>query len=173
MEDLFSILIAVGAIYGFYRWFSSASSYSLPSNSNGLSNIRQADVQALRTLFPQIDNASLVYDLVQTRSIERTAENVLRRGRLAQPPSGFTLPSHLDVEPLTETLTTSRAATGKDASNLIEKYHLKDKDSTAINPSASWGNTTTEREKAFKDRKAKMILEARKKLIDKKKSEIL
>ncbi|EOR04851.1 hypothetical protein J056_000200 [Wallemia ichthyophaga EXF-994] len=180
MEDLFSILIAVGAIYGFYRWFNSstapASSSSSSSNGGGLSNIRQADVQALRTLFPQIDNSALVYDLMETRSIERTAENVLRRGRLTTPPYGFQLPSHLVVEPLSESLpnnTGNSTSSTKDThKNLIKKYNLEDKDVDSINVNNGWGTTTGERDRQFKERKAKMILEARRKLIDKKKREV-
>lgn len=38
MEDLFSILIAVGAIYGFYRWFNSSAAPASSNSAGGLSN---------------------------------------------------------------------------------------------------------------------------------------
>ena len=89
-----------------------------------------------------------------------------------QPPSNFHLPSHLDVVPLTESLSRPSSEKKKDDGNLIKKYDLEDKDGNDINVTPSWGTTSNEREKTFKDRKAKMILDARKRLIDKKKNEI-
>lgn len=93
-----------------------------------------------------------------------------------QPPSDFQLPSHLVVEPLSESLpntsNTSRASNSA-SRNLIQKYNLENKDVDFINVDNGWGATTSERDRQFKDRKAKMILEARRKLIDKKKREVL
>ena len=100
----------------------------------------------------------------------------------SQPPSGFSLPSHLIVEPLTETApinsnSNSNSASGtpsnKTNKNLIEKYNLENRDVDSIQVDKGWAATTGERDKQLKERKAKMILDARKKLIEKKKREVV
>ncbi|TIB65191.1 hypothetical protein E3P78_00691 [Wallemia ichthyophaga] len=149
---------------------------SIDGSTRAQPQLAAAAAVAMAVAYPIIDNSALVYDLMETRSIERTAENVLRRGRLTTPPYGFQLPSHLVVEPLSESLpnnTGNSTSSTKDThKNLIKKYNLEDKDVDSINVNNGWGTTTGERDRQFKERKAKMILEARRKLIDKKKREV-
>lgn len=162
--------------------------------------VPQHMIDSVKTLFPHIPDASIRYDLQRSGSIEATCERILNEGGLPPPPAGFfgtaepSTPSNaatLRAENANRSTPNGTAAgsastssTPSKSPNLISRYNLQSRlasgdlpgtpDSHASSSShgspSSWAATPEARAKLLKDRKEQMILEARKKMLEKQQS---
>ncbi|KAJ1028422.1 hypothetical protein NDA16_001589 [Ustilago loliicola] len=158
--------------------------------------VPQHMVDSVKTLFPHISDASIRYDLQRSGSVEATCERILNEGGLPSPPAGFFGTAEPSTPSNAATLraqnanrTPNGAASGSASSvstpskspNLISRYGLQSRiagsDDLPSTPNShtsnsshgspsSWATTPEERAKLLKDRKEQMILEARRKLLE-------
>lgn len=158
--------------------------------------VPQQMVDSVKTLFPHIPDASIRYDLQRSGSVEATCERILNEGGLPAPPAGFFGTAEPSTPSNAATLraqnanrTPNGAASGsassmstpKKSPNLISRFGLQSRivgsdgmpstpDSQASSSShgspSSWATTPEARAKLLKDRKEQMILEARRKLLE-------
>lgn len=155
--------------------------------------VPQHMVDSVKTLFPHISDASIRYDLQRSGSVEATCERILNEGGLPSPPAGFfgtaepSTPSNaatLGAQNANRTpngAASSSVSTSSKSPNLISRFGLQSRiavvddmpaipTSNASNSSqgspSSWATTPEERAKLLKDRKEQMILEARRKLLE-------
>lgn len=158
--------------------------------------VPQHMVDSVKTLFPHIPDASIRYDLQRSGSVEATCERILNEGGLPSPPAGFfgtaepSTPSHAatlraqNANRTTPNGAASSSSTGlstpSKSPNLISRFGLQSRLGSDDLPStpqshtstssrgspSSWATTPEERAKLLKDRKEQMILEARKKMLE-------
>ncbi|SNX82893.1 uncharacterized protein MEPE_01599 [Melanopsichium pennsylvanicum] len=156
--------------------------------------VPQHMVDSVKTLFPHIPDASIRYDLQCSGSVEATCERILNEGGLPSPPAGFFGTAEPSTPSIAATLRAQHAnrpsngATSSSASsistpskspNLISRFGLQTRivddmpstpsSNTSVNSHgspSSWATTPEERAKLLKDRKEQMILEARRKLLE-------
>lgn len=158
--------------------------------------IPQHMVDSVKTLFPHIPDASIRYDLQRSGSVEETCERILNEGGLPSPPAGFFAsaePSTASNTAAARVQAANRAAANAAAAgsssslstpskspNLISRFGLQSrlafddlpstpdslKSTSSQGSPSSWATTPEERAKMLKDRKEQMILEARKKMME-------
>ncbi|SPO22147.1 uncharacterized protein UTRI_02153_B [Ustilago trichophora] len=156
--------------------------------------VPQHMVDSVKTLFPHIPDASIRYDLQRSGSIEATCERILNEGGLPSPPAGFfgtaepSTPSNAATVRAQNAIRAHHAAASGSASaistpskspNLISRFGLQTRiaddlpstptSNTSISSQgspSSWATTPEERARLLKDRKEQMILEARRKLLE-------
>lgn len=147
----------------------------------------QQMVETVKAMFPHIPEPSIRYDLLRSGSAEATCERILQDGYLPmvcgrlshKPPPHF--PGVVEMQraanapPATTTTTPPRAQSTASAAStgttpdLIKRFHLDERVASAdAAPSAAepvkcqWEAQPQDREKALQERKAQMILQARK-----------
>jgi coupling of ubiquitin conjugation to ER degradation protein 1 len=163
--------------------------------------VPQHMVDSVKTLFPHISDASIRYDLQRSGSVEATCERILNEGGLPSPPAGFfgtaepLTPSNAAALRAQNANRSPNGAASASASsvstpskspNLISRYGLQSRigqedvlstpDSRASTSSqgspSAWATTPEARAKLLQDRKAQMILEARRKLMERQQSAV-
>ncbi|OJA17725.1 hypothetical protein AZE42_04796 [Rhizopogon vesiculosus] len=128
-------------------------------------------------MFPNIPQENIRYDLLRTGSVEITSNKILERGYLDVPP-----PAYFTLYPRTAATQQARQAapqaqtTGlpqNPKDNLISRYKLQDRVATPTfsmqdddaSSKANWEDTSEKREASLQERKTKMILAARQRLL--------
>ena len=133
-------------------------------------------------MFPDIPEASIRYDLSLSGSAEVTCERILQQGYLPLPPPGFPGADEArqavsedyqrrQTPSTSAAATTSAEAASSTSSNLISRFHLesrlhephttpKGKEPAAV----AWSPNAQDRQQSLQERKAQMILQARKRL---------
>ncbi|KAI5453926.1 hypothetical protein NCC49_004921 [Naganishia albida] len=194
MEELPGIIIAIVVIFFIARYFSGSKQKSEPIAigtdgvpTNGpLRGVSAAMIQNVHAAFPHISHSAIAYSLSKTRSVQATSEAILEQGFLPEPPASF--PTHPYITSLAppppQPSTPTTATADKPQINhpsLIERYNLTsavraqdkgkarqaDGELSEAAQSRAWNADKAAREKTLQDRKAKMILEARQRLLEK------
>jgi len=133
-------------------------------------------------MFPDIPEASIRYDLSLSGNAEVTCERILQQGYLPLPPPGFPGADEArqavsedyqrrQTPSTSAAATTSAEAASSTSSNLISRFHLesrlhephttpKGKEPAAV----AWSPNVQDRQQSLQERKAQMILQARKRL---------
>ncbi|TFK96071.1 hypothetical protein BDV98DRAFT_576744 [Pterulicium gracile] len=154
--------------------------------------ITDDEVDTITAMFPDIPRPNIHYDLIRTGNVERTSNKILERGFLdAPPPAYFTAYPSQPSAPLPVRLATaSGSSKAKSQETLISRYHLQtrlssDGSSSSPSPSteinsgtspaaadnhpemlpggkAKWEDSAEKREASLRERKAQMVLAARK-----------
>jgi len=189
MNDALQITAAVGILFFVGRWLlgsgngsSSRQRPNPPPNppSNRRRQVPEASIEQIRSMFPQVSVAAARYDLERTGSIETTTERVLRDGYLADPPAGY----YPDLVAASTSVDAALAPSRRNANeppSLIVRLGLQSRIEDDIVPTEiqttpiikgkgkamTWAPSAEDREKALKERKAKMVLEARRQLLEK------
>lgn len=191
-----SIAIVLGLAFLLYRYFASSSSTSAGSSRlrNGM-HFTQSQIDQVAGMFPQLSRRDIMWDLQRNRgSVNATVERVLsgrgldpvrdRRAlefclaNLTQAPPSFQPPVQETIPTTSATSTVSSLLGGKKAEpDLITRYKLQDRiissdkgkapDTSGSTSSTAWGATKDERQQALKKRRDEMILEARRKMLEK------
>lgn len=121
-------------------------------------------VDVVKQLAPHVSEAQIRHDLLRSGSVEATVDRILSEGTLPFPP-GYTAS--------TATSTTTTATTNSDTrnkskiqpENLMEKYGVDDKaNATGTEKKMQWSENADERAKTLQEKKAEMILRARRRL---------
>jgi len=186
MEDLFYVLVAVVIIYVSYRWlFSAAPTTAGASARDGNTaatlgfrprNVTPQMVQQVAAMFPDLPEDNIRYDLLRTGNVERTVNTVIEKGFLPAPPATYIRPAS-SVPAVARPAGGARSAqSAPKPTTLISRFHLEDRvqaDDPSIDtqPSnsnkAAWAATPEQRQASLAERKAQMILAARKRLLEK------
>ncbi|RDX49403.1 hypothetical protein OH76DRAFT_1556350 [Lentinus brumalis] len=188
MGEVVNVLVAVAVIVLVVRWASSGNKENggAPSPSAVLGfrprNVTPEMVETVHNMFPDIPSDNIRYDLLRTGSVEQTSNKILERGFLPAPP-----PAYYTVYPRTAEApgpaqppaagpgpnATAGSSKAKKTDNLIARYHLEGRaSSTSIGAApeeaggkAAWEDTPEKREASLRERKARMILAARERLL--------
>ncbi|KAI0300070.1 hypothetical protein B0F90DRAFT_1847647 [Multifurca ochricompacta] len=142
-------------------------------------------VETMTGMFPDIPYANIHYDLLRTGSVELTTNKILERGFLEAPPEVyFTLyprpagadetPRPAGTSPVVRNTTITTQAQPKET--LISRFGLESRLPVAevLPPSehehhaggrAVWEDTAEKREASLRERKARMILAARQRML--------
>ncbi|OJT03145.1 Coupling of ubiquitin conjugation to ER degradation protein 1 [Trametes pubescens] len=188
MGEVVNVLVAVAVVVLVVRWATSGGkdSSGAPSPSTVLGfrpkNVTPEMVEAVHGMFPDIPSDNIRYDLLRTGSAQLTSNKILERGFLpAPPPAYYTLyPRAAEPaapgRPATATNNANAAAASsksKKNENLLTRYHLEGRTSgTSIGEApedlggkAVWEESAEKREASLRERKARMILAARERLL--------
>ncbi|CAK9786080.1 hypothetical protein CC85DRAFT_257431 [Cutaneotrichosporon oleaginosum] len=166
-EDVIPTLILLGILYAVYRWISGPSTPPDP-----FSGVRRDMVEAVTSAFPNEPLANIVYSLSRTRSAQVTSELLLERGSLPNPPANFVIPNSLRP-PVTVPLTSATAVAAEapvpqKATSLIDRYGLSTRlEGEGGASTGKWEATREGREADLRARKERMILEARRRMLEK------
>ncbi|KAF5366220.1 hypothetical protein D9758_005706 [Tetrapyrgos nigripes] len=139
-------------------------------------NVSQDMLDTISNMFPDIPVDNIRYDLLRTGSVELTTNKILERGFLDPPP-----PSYFTLYPRTPASNSTTPANGASASSavqpktketLISRYHLEERlvqsekiEESEVGGKAAWEDTPEKREASLKERKTKMILAARQRML--------
>jgi len=187
--------VAIVMVYMLYRWFSArgtneataggatGSSSSAATGVNTAAtlgfrprNVTPEMVQTVASMFPDIPEDNIRFDLLRTGNAERTVNTVLEKGFLPPPPPTYVRPAGSQPAARPQRAPASAAATGSSSSpsapNLISRFHLEKRLSDpniSDQPAGkgTWENTPEGRQANLAERKAQMILAARKRLLEK------
>ncbi|KAJ9120619.1 hypothetical protein QFC22_002548 [Naganishia vaughanmartiniae] len=194
MEELPGIIIAVIVIFFIARYFSGSKQKAGPISvgadgtptSGPLRGVSTSMIETVHATFPHVSVNAIVYSLSKTKSVQTTSETILEQGFLPEPPATF--PKHPYIETLAPSPPNSATAAHAPSSetkhqSLIERYNLtaaaraqeKGKARQADESitenvkdnNKAWNADKSAREKILQDRKAKMILEARQRMLEK------
>lgn len=180
LPSLVVILVLSGLIVR-YLFFSSPPATRQPRDSLSQMRQREAAVERIQQMFPQVDRRTILWDLQRNGgSIAATTEKILS-GRMETPPITFQPPPPPGSN--TASSSSSRPASRRKVEkpaqpNLIQRYNLEDKvkqqQQEALDEASgeaagkkSWSNSKDERQSLLQKRRDDMILAARRKMEEK------
>ncbi|KAK7040773.1 hypothetical protein VNI00_009679 [Paramarasmius palmivorus] len=148
-------------------------------------NVSQDMLDTISNMFPDIPIDNIRYDLLRTGSVELTTNKILERGYLDAPPASYfqLYPRTAAPAPTRSNATTTATPNAKEKaaqkqSTLIERFNLHDRVSTTetiseaeVGGKSTWEDTPEKREANLRERKAKMILAARQRMLAAQKNE--
>ncbi|KAG8926316.1 hypothetical protein FRC00_003040 [Tulasnella sp. 408] len=182
MEDLVGYAFAIGVVYVAYKWLSGPKAQRPPPGpSLGFTpkRVTQDMVTQVQTMFPDQPYDNIHYDLLKSGSVELTCNKILEHGFLPPPPQVyFTLyptqapPTPAAPQPTSLPSSPASSSNATSKPSLIDRYGLKERveaDSSPVPtpPPTGWETTTEKREASLRERKAAMVLAARKQLLEK------
>ncbi|OBT66222.1 hypothetical protein VE03_04387 [Pseudogymnoascus sp. 23342-1-I1] len=176
------IILLLGGFAVRYFFFSTPQSPGQPSaSSRGGVRVREADVDRVQQMFPQVARRTIMWDLQRNGgNIAATTERILSGRGLEEPPQTFRPPM-----PPTAASSSSQAGTRTETPkpsqpDLIARYNLaeklaasstsEEKGAVEGSPSRSpggtkaWSQNKTERQSLMQQRREEMILAARRKM---------
>ncbi|KAF9451554.1 hypothetical protein P691DRAFT_807411 [Macrolepiota fuliginosa MF-IS2] len=189
MGEIVNVLVAFAVIIFLFRWVTSG------SNSNGQSrqrspaevlgfrpkNVTQEMIMTISNMFPDIPVDNIRYDLLRSGSIEVTTNKILERGYLEAPPAAYyTLYPRTNTTPQSPVAANNQRSASQRAAEkqaekketLISRYNLEQRATgeeqikeEEVGGKAVWEDTAEKREESLRERKAKMILAARQRLL--------
>ncbi|KAF8342592.1 uncharacterized protein EI90DRAFT_3115173 [Cantharellus anzutake] len=183
-SDVLNVVVALVVIFGIFRWWSKpdAQTSNGATSSRTVSlgfrphNVTPTMISTVQSAFPQEPRENIYYDLLRTGNVQVTCNKLLEKGFLpTPPPTFFTLypqSTNVPVAPLRAQPEPPASAT---PSNLITRLGLDDRLSEPvgtlpkIDGKTTWLSTAEEREASLKERKAQMVLAARRRLLEKQK----
>ncbi|WOO78919.1 Coupling of ubiquitin conjugation to ER degradation protein 1 [Vanrija pseudolonga] len=133
--------------------------------------VRREMVESVHAAFPDVPVDAVVYSLTRTRNAQSTSEIILDRGSLPTPPPTFIVPDHLRPAARVPVAPAKAAPPPKPVS-LIERYGLASRVSSAADAEPAggrWEADRAAREAELKSRKERMILDARRRMLEKQK----
>ncbi|KAK8051945.1 hypothetical protein PG993_003330 [Apiospora rasikravindrae] len=175
------LIVVIGGLVVRYLFFSSATpaSQQQPRDAASAARTREAAVERIQQMFPQLDRRTILWDLQRTGgSISATTERVLS-GRIETPPVTFQPPSPPRTPANAASATTrsqqQKPAVPKSAEpDLITRYNLQNRinDSTggaedggSVDAKGkAWSSNRDERQSALQRRRDEMIIAARRKM---------
>ncbi|RYP46834.1 hypothetical protein DL769_011364 [Monosporascus sp. CRB-8-3] len=166
------IIIAVlGAVIIRYLFFSPAEPTQQPRDAASASRAREAAVERIQQMFPQVDRRTVLWDLQRNGgNIAATTDRILA-GRLETPPAGFRPPPPPPsaTPPPAAGSQASKAPLKPPEPDLITRYKLQDRVSAECAQqseakSKGWSSNRDERQAALQRRRDEMILAARRKM---------
>ncbi|KAE9402637.1 hypothetical protein BT96DRAFT_918148 [Gymnopus androsaceus JB14] len=182
MSEVVNVIVAFAVIVFIVRWATSSNSDSGPTPADTLGfrpkNVTEDMLDTIGNMFPDIPRDNIRYDLLRTGSVETTTNKILERGFIeAPPPSYFTLyPRTLAPTPNNSAASgfSSSSSIKQPKDTLISRYNLQSRlksEDTATIPDedvggkAKWEDTPEKREASLRERKERMILAARQRML--------
>jgi len=193
MGEVVNVVVAFAVIVFIVRWAIGGGGGSEEANRarNLLGfrpkNVNDDMISAIQNMFPDVPRDNIRYDLLRTGSVETTSNKLLERGFLEAPPRGYyelyPPQTGTDAVPAAGQNAGQPAAASSsstDKNNLIARFHLEERlksasevPSTTLDPGgkAAWEATPERREASLRERKAMMVLAARKRLLEQQQKE--
>ncbi|KAL9709540.1 gamma tubulin complex Spc97/GCP2 subunit Alp4 [Leucoagaricus gongylophorus] len=191
MGEVVNVLVAFAVIIFLFRWVTSGNTSNDPSRPRSPAevlgfrpkNVTQDMIATISHMFPDIPTDNIRFDLLRSGSVEMTTNKILERGYLDAPPAAYyTLyPRANTIVPSIPEGNTQRSATYRHSGEkqyekkgtLISKFNLERRiaDGTEeineddIGGKAVWEDTAEKREASLRERKEKMVLAARQRLL--------
>ncbi|KAK7689567.1 hypothetical protein QCA50_007359 [Cerrena zonata] len=186
MGEVVNVLVAIAVVVFVVRW--ATSSKDTPQEKSASSvlgfrpkNVTDGMVETVHSMFPDIPNDNIRYDLLRTGSIEITTNKLLERGFLPPPPEAYytlyprTQPPAARPAQQQQQQPVAGSSKSKPTPTLIDRYNLKDRvgvDTGASEApediaakSSTWEDDPKKREATLRERKAQMVLAARQRLL--------
>ncbi|APA13616.1 hypothetical protein SS1G_07725 [Sclerotinia sclerotiorum 1980 UF-70] len=172
------IVILVGAFAVRYLFFSGSNTASSGSNRNSANNVRarEADVERIQQMFPQVSRRNIMWDLQRNGgNVVATTERILSGRGLEVPPQSFQPPlpstpvaSSTSVQPSKPSqpdLITRYNLKAKLAEEQAEKREAEERESKQKQGGGqAWSSNKNERQALLQRRREEMILAARRKM---------
>ncbi|GAA5951348.1 hypothetical protein JCM21900_003844 [Sporobolomyces salmonicolor] len=190
MEEALGWLVAAGFCYAAYKLVFGSSS----SSGGARRSVPQASIDQLQSMFPHVSSRAARWELERNGgSVERAVERALREGGLPEPPASYFAPSPTEdftaaaraATPTPATPNRATQAQGNGTSgpppkvpppSLLKRMGLqakvgegddKGKGMGKEEAEEGWASSKEEREERLKRRKEKLVLAARRKLLEK------
>ncbi|GAA5858049.1 hypothetical protein JCM1840_001017 [Sporobolomyces johnsonii] len=188
MEEALGWLIAAGFCYAAYKLVFGSS----PSSGGSRRNVPQASIDQIQSMFPHVSSRAARWELERNGgSVERAVERALREGGLPEPPASYFAPSPTDdltaparaATPTPTAQNPAAQAQGNGTSgpppkvpppSLIKRMGLQaklgegeGKGKGKEEAEEGWASSKEEREERLRRRKEKLVLDARRKLLEK------
>ncbi|EIM83974.1 uncharacterized protein STEHIDRAFT_148705 [Stereum hirsutum FP-91666 SS1] len=197
MAEVVNAIVAFAVIIFIFRWVTSPSAESSGDVAAARAlkfkpkKVSDEMTNQICGMFPDIPRENVHYDLLRTGSVERTTEKILERGFLdAPPPAYFTIyprqpaPTAPQARPgATPTgLASSSASASRKSETLISRFKLEQRaaelekqeqarkvalELEEAGGKAAWEDTAEKRERSLRERKERMILAARQRMLEK------
>jgi len=164
------LVLLLGGLAVRYFFFSGTSNAAsrTPSSADNI-RAREADVERVQQMFPQLSRRTIMWDLHRNGgSIAATTERILSGRPLDAPPQTFQPPSPISIP---STPTAPPTAPKPAPPDLITRYNLSSKiatetaemEATSAGKQA-WSQNKNERQALLQRRREEMILAARRKM---------
>ncbi|TFY80866.1 hypothetical protein EWM64_g3148 [Hericium alpestre] len=185
MGEVVNAFVAFAVIVFIVRW--ATTSKNEPSEEQAAARALQFRpkkvtpdmTETISTMFPDMPRENIHYDLLRTGSVQQTSDKIIERGFLeAPPPAYFTLyprsaTARAPAPAVPPRPTGSSTSAAKKSESLISRFQLEQRAATAeeiaaeadAGGRAAWEDTAEKREASLRERKAKMILAARQRLL--------
>ncbi|THH01012.1 hypothetical protein EW026_g1612 [Hermanssonia centrifuga] len=181
MGEVVNVLVAFAVIVFVFKWATSSKDSPADAQSPAAilgfrpKNITQEQVDTVHAMFPDIPRENIHFELLRSGNVQQTSNKILERGFLPAPP-----PAYYTIYPRTATPDAPRpgpaANTNQNKSapqpkeNLISRYRLENRlDSSAASSATEdplkWDDSPEKREAGLRERKARMVLAARQRLL--------
>ncbi|KAI1083520.1 hypothetical protein F5B20DRAFT_408857 [Whalleya microplaca] len=166
------VIVVLGALIVRYLFFSpTVPAPRHPRDAQSASRAREAAVERIQQMFPQVDRRTILWDLQRNGgNITATTERILS-GRMETPPITYQPPPPpTSPSPSSTTQSQPFKVPPKPAEpDLITRYKLQDKVSIESKPETTtspkaWSSNREERQAALQRRRDDMILAARRKM---------
>jgi coupling of ubiquitin conjugation to ER degradation protein 1 len=181
MSEVVNVVVAVAVIVFIFKWATSGSSSGDGGDNTARAlgfrpkKVTDEQVNTIVSMFPDIPRANIHYELLRTGNIERTSNKILERGFLDAPPAGYysIYPRSETPQPAAPTPAAGSSTATKSKETLVSRYNLQTRlsdENTSLSPEeaggkTSWEDSAEKREASLKERKAKMILAARQRML--------
>ncbi|KXN85653.1 Coupling of ubiquitin conjugation to ER degradation protein 1 [Leucoagaricus sp. SymC.cos] len=189
MGELVNVLVAFAVIIFLFRWATSGNTPGDQSRPRSPAevlgfrpkNVTQEMITTISNMFPDIPTDNIRFDLLRSGSVEVTTNKILERGYLEAPPAAYyTLYPRTNTTPQAPAGGNAQRQASQRASEkqpekketLISKFNLENRitgdegiKKEEVGGKAIWEDTAEKREASLKERKAKMILAARQRLL--------
>ncbi|KIK61111.1 hypothetical protein GYMLUDRAFT_43209 [Collybiopsis luxurians FD-317 M1] len=192
MGEVVNVIVAFAVIVLIFRWATSSNG-NANGNNGGPSpadtlgfrpkNVTQDMVDTVGNMFPDLPRDNIRYDLLRTGSVETTTNKILERGFLEAPPASYyTLyprtvgPAHQNQPHNAAGSSGSSSSAVKPKDTLISRYNLESRaelqsseegaiTEEEVGGKAKWEDTPEKREASLRERKERMILAARQRML--------
>ncbi|THH16299.1 hypothetical protein EW146_g4309 [Bondarzewia mesenterica] len=167
MGEVVNVIVAFAVIIFIFRWATAPGGEPSPETA-AARTLRFRPKNVTPEMVHTISEENIHYDLLRTGSVELTSNRILERGFLDPPPPPyFTLyPRSTAVPPNTPAGAAAAAGTVNSTSDRVKVADA----GTVITPEeaggrALWEDTAEKREESLKERKARMVLAARQRML--------
>ncbi|OMJ25595.1 Coupling of ubiquitin conjugation to ER degradation protein 1 [Smittium culicis] len=175
------VLLAVIAVVFFFFWMILGNNG--PDGVSAGYPVREDHVRELLLVFPGIEEEAVRYDLRKTGSIQQTTENILRLGGTLPMPPQERVPQHA-AGPSTSNggiqgqqsnnrshpSTSTSSSNNKSSVDLIQRLSIDPDAEIVEKPENKWHADPQMRAINFNKKKEYMVLQARKKFLEKNQS---
>ncbi|KAI0387678.1 hypothetical protein F5Y04DRAFT_240738 [Hypomontagnella monticulosa] len=166
------LIIVLGGLIIRYLFFSPTAQTPRPArDAQSASRAREAAVERIQQMFPQVDRRTILWDLHRNGgNITATTERILA-GRIETPPVTFQPPPPPASPSPSRTAQTQthKAPPKPNEPDLITRYKLQNKisansETESATKAKAWSSNRDERQAALQRRRDEMILAARRKM---------
>ncbi|KAH8918890.1 hypothetical protein BT69DRAFT_535007 [Atractiella rhizophila] len=178
MDENVAFIISLGLIFFFIHWLSKRPSTPSTARAAPRRQVPQSKIDQVASMFPTLSTGSIKYELEKNgANVERAVEKILLEGFLPEPPAGWFGEENPPPRPAapaqSNNRSTAMAGTAVKRETLISRLGMEAK---VEEQDAAWKEagivgvrdwTEALPDGDLKERKVRMVLDARRKLLEK------